>query len=180
MSFYRLAGRASRVKARYDPLKWSEIKKQAFCPLTLGERVTFGKGRTGVCLLGTGFSSPEEWGCWTDGSEATLNLRLPRIHSDLELVIEAMPFAPQVDRFAEISLNEKKIALWDVGGTSSTRFTTLIKKSSVKTGQFSVIKLKFNKTFSPASLGTSSDSRELGLGLVAMTLSEVPTGQGQR
>ena len=91
-----------------------------------------------------------------------------------------MPFAPQADRFAEILFNEEKIALWDVGGKSATRFTALIKKSSVRAGQFSVIKLKFNKTYSPAGQGTSSDSRELGLGLVAMTLSEVPTGRGQR
>ncbi len=178
LSFYRLAGYAARLQALYGHLKWAEIKERVFCTITPGERITFCKGGTGVSLLGPGCSHPEEWGCWTNGREATLNLTLPPVNSDLELVIEAGPYAPQTGRFAEVFFNGEKIALWDVGGKASTRLTALIKKSSVKAGHLSSIKLKFNKTFCPISQGTSSDSRELGLGLTAMTLSEVPNRRG--
>lgn len=179
-SFYRLAGYAAKLESQYGPLKWAEIKESVFCTITLGERVTFSKEGTGVSLLGPGCSHPEEWGCWTNGKEATLNVTLPSVNSDLELVIEAKPYGPQEGRSAEVFFNGDKIALWDVGGKSATRFTALIKKSSVRAGHPSVIKLRFNKTFCPIARGTSLDSRELGLALEAMTLSEVPTGPNGR
>ena len=180
MSFYNLAKFASRFRAQYDALEWSEIKDRAFSFLSLCQKVTFGKGGTGTHLLGPGFSDPEEWGCWTDGSEAILYLMLPPTSSDLELVMEARPMVPQANRFAEVLFNEEKIARWDVGGESTKRFTALIKKSLIRPGHVSVIKLKFNKTFSPAGSGKSLDSRKLGLALEAMTLCEVSPGEGDR
>lgn len=133
---------------------------------------------TPTLALLQGFSSPEEWGYWTDGWHSSLRLTLPEPPgNDLLLVIQAHGYinAHHPHTEATVSVNEIEV------GTLAFAFED--RSSDAEVFEFTVprqlcpanvavIGFTIDDPCSPAQLGISEDPRHLGIGLHHISLYE--------
>jgi hypothetical protein len=141
----------------------------------LGTRLSFTAGAEGFRFLGTGWSQPEQWGVWSDGSDASILLWLGQEPgSDAWLQLDAQGFVSVKcpEQQIDVSVNSTSIgqltySLQRPNGSQSLRVPRdlLVSRRGLIEVQF-----RFRSDVSPARLGLSSDSRNLALGLNALVL----------
>lgn len=124
-----------------------------------------------------GFSAPEDWGTWTDGSPA---VAMVRVGAACELQAEFMlqPYLPDTHReiSVEVIVNGLPLAAWTFRGPdSSGPRRHCVRIPAHVMGADGTLWCTFNvkNHRSPAQLGRSADHRALGLGLYGVTLSAV-------
>jgi glycosyl transferase family 4 len=154
--------------------KIDELLYGALCA-PLDKFLEFGSGETRRWWQKIrGFSIPEDWGMWTDGSMAIALFRVGKscgLHA--EFVVH--PFVPDKKRELSVGVTVNGLLLdtWHFRGPDSIAPRTRrlrIPKEIV--GEDGAIWLAFaiKDTRSPKQLGLSEDSRLLGLGLRGLTL----------
>ncbi len=118
-----------------------------------------------------GFSSPEQWGYWTDGWHSSLRLTLPDPpDNDLLLVIEAHGYvnAHHPETEATVSVNGRAVgnlafALSNL--TSDADVFEFTVPMQLCRANALVIDLMIHEPCSPSQFGISDDPRHLGIGL---------------
>ena len=151
-----------------------ELRYGAPCA-PLDTLLAFGRGETRRWWQKIrGFSIPEDWGMWTDGSMAIALFRVGKpcgLHAEFIL----HPFVPDKNRKISVAVTVNGLLLdtWRFRGpdTIEPRMCHLrIPKEVV--GEDGAIWLAFaiQDARSPRQLGLSEDSRSLGLGLRGVTL----------
>lgn len=122
-----------------------------------------------------GFSIPEDWGTWTDGNMA---IALFRVGKRCELRAEFIvhPFVPDRNRKISVAVTVNGLLLdtWRFRGPDTIEPRTChLRIPREVVGEDGAIWLAFaiQNARSPRQLGLSEDSRSLGLGLRAVTLS---------
>jgi hypothetical protein len=129
-----------------------------------------------------GWSSPEEWGTWTDGYSSAVVLQLATLpQTDMFLSIEGHVFVSRKHPMQEVEVVVNRRLLGrltytiDAAANWGYHLTRLrvVKIPQVLIAQndgLLVIQFKLKNPKSPAELGLSGDVRRLGLGLVSLRL----------
>ena len=126
-----------------------------------------------------GWSDPEPWGTWSNGRVATLNpIAIPTTSddSDLLLRVNARAFfaGATPSQRVTVSANGSVVANWEFTETEPPReMTATIPKALFKAKSSVTLSFKIEKPTSPASAGMSVDKRELGFGVLRLTLEEL-------
>jgi hypothetical protein len=113
--------------------------------------------------------SSEDWGVWSLGNEAVLELPIPKnpIRSlNLNLRAFVNPKHPIQDVF--ITVNNEKQLYFQLNKFDQNFINLAIPESAKEMGTLKV-KIEIPKAESPKSLGISEDDRKLGVGLVSAT-----------
>jgi hypothetical protein len=150
----------------------------------LGESLQFASGSEGARFLGEGWSSPEPWGVWSDGSDASILLWLGREpESDIRLQLGANGFVSEKcpEQKIDVSINYAKVGELTYTLQNPNRSQSVYIPRSFLVGRRGLIEIDFHfrNCVSPADLGLSSESRKIALGLNAIVLkpaAEASTG----
>jgi hypothetical protein len=140
-------------------------------------RISFSRNGMGQKHVVYGWSKPEEWGTWSDGNAAAVLVDLPVVPKrDLELLIEGRAFlhALHPTQQIEVAVNDHVLIELKYDSRSPGIQVVKIPRSiAIEKGSWFLIQFRFKNAKSPAQLGLSSDSRNLGLGLVSLQLKSV-------
>ena len=124
-----------------------------------------GHMKFGGILWEKGLSYWEQWGRWTDGSLVELDMVGCLPQGRIRLTVEGRAFGSNVDQPIKITLGAHEIIF---------KFTDSIKQQTESFSNHSLCidKLLINIPFptSPLQLGSSSDSRQLGIGLTRLVI----------
>ncbi len=143
-------------------------------PVEAGRRLVFARNHSGLKYLGGGWSPPEDWGTWSEGKDATIFLPL-YTHQARLILVEANPLlnSSHPEQTIEVSVNDVFAGKLTLTADSGGRFEIEI-PSGVQEGlrQSPVLKLRFRfpDAARPVDLGINNDSRELAIGLTALTV----------
>ena len=183
--------------ADVDP--WRERGNAMQQPVVrVGDRVGFDRfGDYRLYAIG-GFSEPEGWGCWIDGTRADLVLPIAP-HNASALVLEVVyrgmvvsPIQPVVsldvtvngrtcatlttqsgaDETAIVELPGKATTV-ALGGDTEAReddTATISDETAIVSDEVLAIRIDVHTTLRPSEHGLSADTRRLGAGLVSLTL----------
>jgi hypothetical protein len=137
-------------------------------PLSWG----FGAGENGSALAKKGFNSPEHQLTWISGHDAEIDLPSPKKNTELELILEAMPFLGDgaAERIVKVEANGIPVGALDLVDPS-VQFYPLTIKAAANTAP----SLKLHFSLSPAP----SDARlpEIGLARLALVPIKLPASQ---
>ncbi|GCA93734.1 FkbM family methyltransferase [Microcystis aeruginosa] len=125
--------------------------------------VDFSKDTANVSL--EGFSFPEDWGRWTDGSPASIKF-VQNLPSSFELIFKAAAFGPNVNKDIIISVGsqQQKIQLTDKAAEIKVKFTGV--PANERTITFTI-----PEPTSPKQLG-EKDERKLGIAFNTLNIVE--------
>jgi hypothetical protein len=136
----------------------------------MGQIIDFTENGNATPYLEAGWSARDEYGCWTQGTEATLTLRLdpcPDGPTSLSvLVSDSMVDATAPALPVEVMANGKMLAEWTMGldRTAHQRTVELPPEVFPPDGSLSLV-FRIATPRTPASMGWSSDPRPLGIRL---------------
>jgi hypothetical protein len=148
-----------------------------FHEYSMGERVFFNSNKSGSLYAMYGWSQPEEFGTWSDGSFAALALRLKNApKKDVELLIRGRALLLKihpVQRF-DIFINNIYLATWKYDDKTKDQIlhVQIPKALIAKYYRFLVIQFNFKDAVSLMKLKISPDMRRLSLGLEWFELKE--------
>ncbi len=139
----------------------------------LNKAISLTRSGRGSLFTGAGWSNPEHWGTWTDGNQAGLLVQLHRV-STASLKFIFLSHAFLTSKHPQLTITIK------LNGTTLTHFIyryprdqyDLLRQVSIPAKLIlknnGVLRFEFlmKTPASPQSLGMSSDTRPLGLGLV--------------
>jgi hypothetical protein len=135
-------------------------------PYRPGETINFEKGGNSKAYVGSGWSSEDELGTWSDGSEAAVRFKFDRTYNTpMELVVQALPFVPgeRPEQRVAVLANDQQIANWTFrNGDSRTELRAEIPANVVRSDDLKLV-FRITDPVSPKSLGLSDDARNLGL-----------------
>lgn len=157
--------------------KWQQPEQASLFksapPYQIGTTLNFSESQA-LDVLGSGWSTPEPWGVWSDGDSSTLFLSPNGEQGrDLKMTISARAFlTPAHDRLdVKVSVNGHQVGELTYGaGTQSDGAQGVVIPYSVaqaKGGPLVVV-LDYVDSISPSVLGISSDPRKLGIGILSL------------
>lgn len=164
----------ARYGVRYDTYRQALAETMAF---GLGDTISFTSKGNATRYEAVGWSHPEEWGTWTDGSAAELRLYVKEIADGdvlLGAVVGAFVNEAQPTVTAQVYVNGSAITDWNFDYTP-TAVGIVDREALIPDAVFNrrrpvAVAFKFSQTRSPAELGMGGDPRHLGLGFVRLTL----------
>jgi len=135
-----------------------------------GDVISFAKDTLGAKLLGSGWSSPEDWGTWSDGYTANLVIPIKQSYQPKMLTIIIKPFIPiagLVQTF-QICISSQKCRLIKIDKIGEINLkTSLI--NMVNTNAISIT-FKFQLPYRPDEFESSGDIRNISAGLISAKL----------
>lgn len=128
-----------------------------------------------------GFSSIEQWGVWTDGELASIEMSLSSEAVPKTIELTLMPFvnaehpAMTVDLFVNGNLVSKRVFQHKPAATSqitgpTERWSVPLAAPFTQGGTL-WLAFRIDAPCAPSAIGISNDTRRLGVGLVSITLS---------
>ena len=125
---------------------------------------------TGDALLESGWSTPEDWGTWSDGRTSRLRLPLAADGRRWQIEFQLLAYAdPDRAQSARVIIDDEEIARWTFESGVPCR-KELALSAKVK---YPLLTFVLPDAISPRQRGLSNDPRALGLGLLKATISEV-------
>jgi hypothetical protein len=136
----------------------------------MGQIIDFTEKGNAAPYLEAGWSARDDYGCWTEGTEATLTLRLdPRPDGPTSLSVlisEIMVDATAPTLPVEVVANGKMLAEWTMGPDRTPHQRTVELPAEVIPPDGSLsLAFRIATPRTPASMGWSSDLRPLGIRL---------------
>lgn len=139
-------------------------------PLSSQNPLYFSKMGLGKYFLIDGWSSPEDWGVWSNGKKSELNLPIRGNETIREIIIRHKKFGPSFP-------NQQGLEIL-INGVNQTGFqfnndSELIRIPFIRNDPFKEeIKLEFrySNAKSPQELGISQDDRRIAIGLISIEL----------
>lgn len=151
-----------------------QLYRERLSGYELGTTLTFSAGGSGHRVKTKGWSHPEDWGTWSNGTPAQLSIRLAKATAEpLVLDAEVMGFAPDESLAVDVHVNEQPVAEWEFTGpqTIVLRSVALPVEATAETDEVTVT-FSIQRPRSPRSCGVSEDDRLLGIGVVSVALRE--------
>ncbi|MBA3835075.1 MAG: hypothetical protein H0X53_04375 [Sphingomonas sp.] len=136
-----------------------------------GEVISFRAGGDSTRFRTSGWAAPDSSGTWTDAPAASLTVRVraPEHHLLLSMTLLGHTHTHLPQQPVELYVNREKVATWSVANLGG--YTAVIPKQLAERGLL-IVDLHVVKATSPAELGTSSDSRRLGVLCSELVMSE--------
>ncbi len=135
---------------------------------------TFTTGDEGIRLLGEGWSGPEEWGSWTNGSFGDVRWPLERRPtSELNFLIKGRiyPWQAEVNQSVHVSVNGTDVATLRRNEDGDLYGANFAVPATVALSQTPMrIRFKVDSPISPTMLNDGTDSRKLGFGLASIEI----------
>lgn len=129
---------------------------------------------SGLAYLTGGWSSPEDWGIWSDGPQAKIALPLPEKHAT-SISFEAQwllgPTHPK--QHVEVLIGGDLAAKITLTADSPNVFEVRIPDAAFEPGLSNgllTLEFHFPDAASPKDLGLSDDTRKMALGLISITV----------
>lgn len=143
-------------------------------PLRLGDRLVFSQYQSGLRYLGGGWSHPEHWGTWSDGSHAMIILTLESGQGST-IMVEANPLLSpsRSEQTVEVEMNGLATSSVTLTANSGGRFDVAIPeevKEQLRQNPILRLQLRFPDAARPVDIGINNDERKLAIGLVALTV----------
>jgi hypothetical protein len=122
-----------------------------------------------------GWSSPEEWGTWSDGDSSVVVLRLATLpETDMSLSIEGQAFVNDKHSIQEVEVLVNRRSLerltYTTAASAGVRVVKIPQALIAQNDGNLLIQFKLKNPKSPAELGLSGDVRRLGLRLLSLRL----------
>lgn len=124
-----------------------------------------------ICnLLSKGWSKPENWGTWSEGDEAYINIKWeekPKNDILMNAYVKGFIDKKMQQRKIDIFVNNKKIGMWKFSLKNNLNKRSIIIPYNFL-NKFDDLKIKFiiNDPKSPYELKISDDRRKLGIALL--------------
>lgn len=137
----------------------------------IGVRHPVARGEPAAQWLYSGWSGPEPWGTWTDGSKATVLIPLPEKGVVRGITLEMTAYSSRPTNSQGLRLSIAGKLLWQ-GRIPAGKKSTIEVPLDAKALTSGVVQLDFeiDRPQSPKDNGESIDARMLGIGLLAITL----------
>jgi hypothetical protein len=136
-----------------------------------GEVISFatsGRGRD-LCLFG--WSEPEPWGVWSDGTVALLQFDPSDDFPTFVIEIAFAPFVPGAAHSLSLTIRPRAGVPLEVIATIFNSDIVTIVRIPITSRQGPVeLLFRLSERISPSQLGTADDSRLLGVGLDRLTI----------
>jgi hypothetical protein len=136
---------------------------------------SFGAGENGSALAKEGFSSPQHQLTWITGQDAEIDLPSPAKNTELQLILEAMPFLGDgaAERIVKVEANGIPVGTLDLVDPSVQFYSLTIKAAANMAPS-----LKLHFSLSPAP-SPASDGRlpEIGLARLALVPIKLPVSR---
>jgi hypothetical protein len=140
----------------------------------IGEEIDFTRAGNAPAYMLAGWSTSEEWGCWTDGVTSALLLRLDRLPGQtLELISTVYPFCPARELKVAVAINGVRSAEWQFNASGQIQEVRTVIPPEATLGKTLHIQFRFDRAISPAQLGLSNDTRALSLAFRSMCIQSV-------
>ena len=142
-----------------------------FQDIKVDQRFIFNSTMEGASILGDGWSIPEAWGVWSEGSESYLNFRVVDFREkQREIEISGVTYQNLRDESLTVTAYINDIYIGNyrfekLGSRIIMKFKFLQDDSSKIT-----VKLKYSKTISPAQNFVSDDQRQLAIGIMSLSV----------
>lgn len=155
-----------------------EIKVDDFLapPLRLGERLVFSTSQLGLKYLVYGWSIPEEWGTWSDGSEALIKLPPFESHNARKILLEVQPLLSPAHHKQSVELSINGVSINPVVLTDNSGRLLEIEIPEVVRQQLQQdnpplnLQFYFPDAVRPVDIGMNIDSRKLAVRLISLTV----------
>jgi hypothetical protein len=146
-----------------------------------GTDITFGAESAGAIFLAGGWSIPETWGTWSEGKNSHLVLPLPASADTrpMHLSIDARGLLGEKHPSQSVTISVNGLAVGQIrfDDTYNRGWRTLpVPLNALTRSRQGILDVSFKieQPVRPAELGMGQDSRELGIGLIAMRLDADP------
>lgn len=147
--------------------------------LMLGKVEHFLPGMPWMAWFSTGWYSPEDWGVWSKGKLARLNIdarQLPDINGlvlQLDANVFVTPSHPQ--QRVKVSVDGQLVAEYRVVYPATTLTMNIpIDQTQIESGQRIPIDFALPDAISPEAVGAGADTRVVALGLVSLRIEAPP------
>lgn len=139
-----------------------------------GRRLLTGKSGGALSLLKVGWSQPEPWGTWSEGSAATVEIpvgtgRPTSVQVEAKVLLSSTHPKQDVD----VLVNGIPAIKVRLTAESKGRFEVPIPQEAIENAQADqpiTLEFRFPDAARPRDIGLGEDSRKLAIGLVALTL----------
>jgi hypothetical protein len=165
---------ADRARQRIAALLAAESGEIGGAHYRRGDTIAFRAGGGSEAFTARGWWEAEPWGRWTVGREAQLVLRLTAPPAG-DLVLEATlgallaPKRPVVR--ARVSVNGAALGAWEFRTeTTPGRRELRVPRAAVGEGSVLIVDFTLEDPVSPAALGISGDTRQLGLSFTSLAV----------
>ena len=135
-------------------------------PARLDEMISLGADSVDPRMMSTGWHMPESWGCWTNGTDATMHLMFEKpLTGSFRLELDLVP--PPTMMPVTVRLNDHVLPsrIADNG-----RNAWVLPRAVTQGVVALLVHLNVEDTFSPAQSEGSRDDRTLGIGVKAIGL----------
>jgi len=120
-----------------------------------------------------GWSRPEGWGMWSDGKQASLGIRLPeQLPDQLLFTVRLVAIGGDGQQAIDLVINGQKTAHWTLHNGDEQVRSSVVSRSIAAVRQPMQVSFVIDRPVAPSSLGSSSDNRLLGVGLLELRIEE--------
>jgi hypothetical protein len=122
---------------------------------------------------GVGWSFPEPWGTWSDSSSASLFFTLTgtTLPQTVYIRLKVRPYVPTPDSSTNLTIELNNIKQGKFTFTENKDYEIVIPMSDndyFKASSMPLLNLIVDNPLSPSKIGTSTDNRTLGIGLISI------------
>ncbi|MVX62874.1 hypothetical protein GKZ28_04045 [Clostridium chromiireducens] len=135
---------------------------------TVGSKVEVGRNSNMISYLSDGWASPEEWGVWSNGKEAGIELIMNKFNKEKDFTFRGVfsGYVIKEPQVIQVYINDAFAEDWEfISLNSGEEKSVTIPKEMLKDNNTLNIRFKISNPISPASLGKSNDNRELGISM---------------
>lgn len=162
---------------------WNECEEcpsiaPLFSGLQINQPIAFNDKGTGQDYLLSGWSQPETWGVWSDGPVSKLSLPISAGKGmALQLDVEAHAFLPETrhHQTVKVQINGNFVGIMEFSMNKNRNLRSLPIPADALSGKDEerfIISFEIASPMCPSDLGISEDKRNLGIGLINLTVRE--------
>jgi len=139
--------------------------------VVVGKRYPVTRDKPVAQWLYLGWSGPEPWGTWTEGNRATVLIPFPKASTVRAITLELMAYSGRPPYHQKVRISVGGKLAWQ-GQLSAGAVSTIQVPVDIMPLTSNIVPVDFaiEQPQSPKDNGQSSDSRLLGIGLLAITL----------
>ena len=125
--------------------------------------LVFGRGGSGLPLLGVGWGRPEAWGTWNAGEQSALNLHVIPGASMLELEVDAFVPAGSAPLDVSVAIDGSRVDTWRFTAGQASGWRRVPLPVAGSSPRRVVVTFDYSVVRAPSDWGPSADTRRLAL-----------------